>query len=81
MWLRDKTGVNEEEYVVDKPSITLSELIELIKGRHPGLKNIIHNVFDKENPIIVIVNGLKRDPGYILNDNDEVVLMPPVSGG
>jgi len=81
MWLRDKAGVNEEDYVIDKSSITLSELIELIKDKHPGLRSIIHNVFDKDNPIIVIVNGLKRDPSYILNDNDEVVLMPPVSGG
>lgn len=80
MWLRDKTGVDSEEYVLDKDA-TLENLITEISKKHPSLKPLLSDIFSGENPIIVLVNGVKGEPDRELSDNDEVALMPPVSGG
>ena len=80
LWLRDKAGVEFEEYVFEKP-VLLKDLIEEIKRKHSGLSKLLDNVHSSENPIIILVNGVKQDMNYILRDGDEVVFLPPVSGG
>ncbi len=82
MWLRDKIGVESEEYVFDR-EITLRELINLLKNKHVNLEKFLDRGFNVEDSIIIIVNGksINQNLDYVLNNNDEVVLLPPVSGG
>lgn len=82
MWLRDKIGVESEEYVFDR-EITLRELINLLKNKHVNLEKFLDRGFNVEDSIIIIVNGksINQNLDYVLNNNDEVVFLPPVSGG
>ncbi len=80
MWLRDKIGVSEEEYS-SKESLTLEKLVAKIIEKHPELKKNLAKIFEKENPIIILVNGKREKPDYLLKENDEVTIIPPVSGG
>ncbi len=80
LWLRDKAGIESEEYILDN-RISLSKLTEIIIKNHPQLSKYLNNVFEDNNPIIVLVNGVKRPSNYVLRDGDEIVFMPPVSGG
>ena len=52
---------------------TVSELIAQVCAQFPGLP-------DSER-IVAAVNNEYREPDYILDDGDEVALIPPVSGG
>jgi molybdopterin converting factor small subunit len=31
--------------------------------------------------LIIIVNGIKKDESYVINDNDRIGIFPPVGGG
>lgn len=80
MWLRDKAGVDSEEFFFNR-EVTIRELVDAIRNRHKSLDKIISNIFSSDNPLIILVNGVKKSPDQLLRDNDEVVLLPPVSGG
>ncbi|OYT39093.1 MAG: molybdopterin synthase sulfur carrier subunit [Desulfurococcales archaeon ex4484_58] len=80
MWLRDKTGIDQEELELED-NVTLEYLVEKIKELRPSLKKFIDKVFDRENPMIILVNGVKAEPKQKLSDRDEIVFLPPVSGG
>jgi len=80
LWLRDKVGLEAEEYVFDKKP-SLKDLVDEITSRHPTIAKLLENPWSAENPIIILVNGLKKGEDHILEDGDEVVLLPPVSGG
>ena len=79
LWLRDKAGVDREEYLLDKPY--LSRLIELIISKHPGLRKYLEDVFSSDNPLIIIVNGYPVNHDIELRNGSVVKLLPPVSGG
>jgi molybdopterin converting factor small subunit len=71
--LRDKAGVSDLR--LDLPqSATVSSAIETLVARHPDLKPFAHR-------IACAVNLDGAGPGTILHDNDELALLPPVSGG
>ncbi|MEM4786129.1 MAG: MoaD/ThiS family protein [Desulfurococcaceae archaeon] len=44
--------------------------------KYPALSKIIDSI----KPII-LVNGIRVDSKYLVKDNEEVALIPPVSGG
>ena len=52
---------------------TVAELVAQICAQFPGLP-------DAER-IVVAVNNDYCDPDFVLDDGDEVALIPPVSGG
>lgn len=79
LWLRDKTGIDREEYLLDKPY--LSRLIELIILKHPELKGYLEDIFSTDNPLIVIVDGYPVNRDRELRDGSVVKFLPPVSGG
>jgi len=80
MWLRDKVGLDAEEYSLENQH-RLAELLEIVRRRHASIARLLENVESAENPIIVLVNGVKQSMDYVLRDGDEVVFLPPVSGG
>ena len=52
---------------------TISELVAQVCAQFPGLPD--------PGRIVAAVNNEYREPDYILDDGDEVALIPPVSGG
>ena len=71
--LRDKAGVSDVR--LDLPqSSTVSDDIETLVARHPDLKPFA-------NRIACAVNLERAAPDAVLHDNDELALLPPVSGG
>ncbi len=71
--MREKLGSGRE--IVDLPSgSTVASLLEVLGGRL-GTDN------RGAGSIRVAVNREYVDSGHALSDNDEVALIPPVSGG
>ena len=71
--LRDKAGISDLR--LDLPqSATVSSAIETLVARHPNLKPFA-------NRIAFAVNLDRAAPETVLHDNDELALLPPVSGG
>ena len=52
---------------------TVAELLAQVCARFPGLPDA--------NRIVAAVNSEYREPDFVLDDGDEVALIPPVSGG
>ena len=52
---------------------TVAELIAQVCAQFPGLPD--------SDRIVAAVNNDYRDHDYVLDDGDEVALIPPVSGG
>jgi MoaD family protein len=92
--LRELLGVKEEEY--DAENLSLADLlIKHIPSRHPEIAEewratvfitVGDNIVMSEDgtPILryhILVNGLSRNLTYMLKDNDEVAILPPVGGG
>jgi molybdopterin synthase catalytic subunit len=71
--LRDKAGMSDLR--LDLPeSATVSSAIEALVARHPALEPIARR-------IAFAVNLDRAGPDTILHNNDELALLPPVSGG
>ena len=71
--LRDITGkVQEEVNLVN--GATLSRLLQWFFDTYPKAEAF-------KDELLVLVNGRTVDSSYVLQDGDEVALMPPVSGG
>ena len=71
--LRDKAGMSELRLELPE-SATVSSAIETLVARHPGLKPFAQR-------IACAVNLDRAAPDTVLHDNDELALLPPVSGG
>ncbi|MEM0378677.1 MAG: MoaD family protein [Thermosphaera sp.] len=80
LWLAEKAGTAGEELVLNDGS--LRELLELIKKVRPGLSKYMEDILNGVSELILLVNH--NPPASLevhLKDGDEVVIMPPVSGG
>jgi molybdopterin synthase catalytic subunit/molybdopterin converting factor small subunit len=72
--LRDKAGISEI-ILADRPA-TVGDLMERVGERCPGIKDILAC-----GRILVSLNQEFVKQDAVLNDGDEVGLMPPFSGG
>ena len=70
---RDKVGSSSLDLVF-QDNATVGDLVLEMVGRYPGLCH------DPDN-MVVAVNQEYRGHEYFLSDEDEVALIPPVSGG
>tara|TARA_Y100000815_G_C13030081_1_gene382803 strand:+ start:54 stop:290 length:237 start_codon:yes stop_codon:yes gene_type:complete len=70
---RDRTGTSRQRLELPENS-TVSDLLKVIRSRYPQLAPT--NV-----DIVVAVNAEYADENIILSEEDEVALIPPVSGG
>jgi len=61
----------EEEFVMD-PGSNYSDLLEVVRRKHPSLAYI---------PMIVIIDGRPADPDTKLKDKDEVDFVASPVGG
>ncbi len=70
---RDAAGTDREDMVVKNPATTDSLVLGAAKA-HPGLLKLTR-------AIRVAVNFQVLDGRVVLEDGDEVALLPPVMGG
>jgi len=77
---RSLVGKSEEELEVPE-GITVRELIEILKERHPVLKNEVFAEDDDLADVNVSRNGRYVRFDEVLHDGDIVAIFPPVSGG
>lgn len=71
--VKEVAGTREEEFIISKPAssdLLLRKILEV----HPGIK-------DLTNTITISVNCKVILEDILLNDEDEVALLPPVAGG
>ena len=69
---KDIVGSNVTEIEMSQSSNVESVLVEL-KTNYPKLKDI--------KSMLVAVNSEYAEPNLVLSENDEIALIPPVSGG
>jgi molybdopterin synthase sulfur carrier subunit len=68
---REIVGEHRKDLEIE-PGTRLQELLAHLKDAYPGLKN---------EQLRAAVNHCYADPSAPLNDQDEVAIFPPVSGG
>ena len=76
-WLKNKTGVTEEEVVPPAEVATVQDLLDWLKGRGPGYAEALSDL----DAVRVAVNQDYARPGDPVAPGDEVALFPPVTGG
>ncbi len=76
-WLKNKTGVAEEEVTPPAEVATVGELLEWLKTRGPGHADALADLA----AVRVAVNQEYARPGDPVAPGDEVALFPPVTGG
>jgi molybdopterin converting factor subunit 1 len=70
-YLRERVGVRQA--AIELPTdATVDDLWRALRARYDGLPS---------EPPRFAVNRLYVDKGHTLHDNDELALIPPVSGG
>lgn len=69
-----KEIVGQPELAIQVPAATnVSELTERLKADYPRLRDL--------RSMVVAVNSEYAEEEYKLQENDEIALIPPVSGG
>ncbi len=69
-----KEDLSKSELVINlKNNLTIKDLIELLKIQEPN--------FSKFKSYAIAVNLNYENLDYVLKENDEVAIIPPVSGG
>jgi molybdopterin synthase sulfur carrier subunit len=62
-----------KESVVEMEGMTVGDLRQFLKTRHPQLKGL--------RSLFIAVNHSYADDSLTLTEHDEIALIPPVSGG
>ena len=56
--------------------------VEAVLPAAATVATLLHELeIDYPEPLLVVVNGRQAEPDHILQDRDEVHLVPPISGG
>lgn len=70
---RDIVGAKDVAWSAE-PGTTVAQFLDAFLRRHPRLA-------PHRETMMVAVNQAFAEPGTVLQDGDEVALLPPVSGG
>lgn len=75
---REVVGKSEVDLSVNcDHSFTLNTFIEVLGNSYPELRELRNNFIIAHNQVYII----DGDENLILNDNDEIAVIPPISGG
>ena len=76
-WLKEKTGVGEEDVTLPEGVGDVDALVGWLRARGGGFAE----AFADSNVVRVAVNQEHVDGAQMLHDSDEVAFFPPVTGG
>ena len=76
-WLKEKTGLSEEDCDLPDGVADVAALVAWLKGRGDGFAE----AFADDAVVRVAVNHEHVDTDHPLADGDEVAFFPPVTGG
>lgn len=76
-WLKEKTGVSEEDITLPDGISDVAGLMDWLKGRNAGFAD----AFSDESMVRIAVNQEHVDTAQAVSDDDEVAFFPPVTGG
>jgi molybdopterin synthase sulfur carrier subunit len=76
-WLGKKVGLEKEEVTLPPQVTNVELLIDWLSRRGPRFEE----AFEFVEVIKVIVNGTYVHNDQPVKDNDEVIFIPPISGG
>ena len=76
-WLKQKTGIGEEDITLPEDVTTLGALVDWLKTRGPGYGEALADL----SVVRFAVNQDFAQLDHLLTDADEVALFPPVTGG
>ena len=74
--ISDYTKIYEAELRLDKDVMKFSEVIDIVKEKYPGLKEV-----EEKIPIILLLDGKKVSSEYLVREGNEIAFLPPASGG
>jgi molybdopterin synthase sulfur carrier subunit len=76
-WLREKTGVSEEDVDLPANVTTVAGLLDWLADRGPQFAEVL-----KDRSVVrVAVNQDYAQPDHPVSNGDEIALFPPVTGG
>ena len=76
-WIRQQTGLGEEEIPLPSGVSDVGELVEWLRGRGPEFSTALQDV----SALRVAVNQQFASFETKIADGDEVALFPPMTGG
>jgi molybdopterin synthase sulfur carrier subunit len=76
-WLRQRTGIGEEEIALPEAVRDVESLIDWLKQRGPDFADALQDT----SAIRVAVNQEFAALDTVLTGNEEVALFPPMTGG
>ncbi len=76
-WLRERTGIAEEEVTPPPDVTTVAALIDWLKQRSPRHAEALKD----PSMVRVAVNQDYAGPDDAVSADDEIALFPPVTGG
>jgi sulfur-carrier protein len=76
-WLKQRTGVAEEEVTPPEGVTTVAALLDWLKSRGPGYAAALRDL----SVVRVAVNQEYVRSDHPVKRDDEVALFPPVTGG
>ncbi len=76
-WLRERTGVGEEQITPPADVATVADLVAWLKTRGPGFEA----AFAAMKTVRCAVNQDMAQPETRIKPGDEIAFFPPVTGG
>jgi molybdopterin synthase sulfur carrier subunit len=76
-WVRQKTGVSEEEFTLPAGVANVAQLMDALKARGEGFAE----AFSDRSRLRCAVNQTHVGPDAPVHADDEVAFFPPVTGG
>ncbi|MBW6483098.1 MAG: MoaD/ThiS family protein [Vicingaceae bacterium] len=70
--IAEKTAITKEMLNAGNDSLSVEDLNKLLCNKYPALKEINYKI---------AVNQTLADDFLLLNENDEIALLPPFAGG
>ena len=77
---KDVLGKEEIEVSLEEP-VETGQLLKRLAEKYKELERLSHYIENKGIKALIVANGSIVNQGFLLNNNDYVIILPPASGG